>query len=459
MALSASTVFEVRTTGNDTNGGGYVTGSSGTDWSLQDSPQYSVTDGVTAGTTTITSATASFGTDVVGNIMYVSGGTGSVTAGWYQITARTNSTTVTVDRSTGLTAGTGVTLKIGGALATPTTAVSLMTVTGIVTWVKSGTYTVGTGITFPAHGTGYSAVNFVQGYTTTRGDRSTRPTIRATAAITIFTMGVEGLSLINLDIDGNSVSTVTGVSISGRYNSVVDCVIRRTTVNGVTFGGGNSVMIRSEVTGCTGTTAVLNSNASAISIRNCNVHDNTVPGINCGTNPAGIQVNGCLVYNNTGASSDGIVGAYEFGVNNCTIYGNGRDGVRLTGGFPSIGYAITDNILVSNGGYGINFSTAPVNAPQAYATIAYNAFYGNTSGSRNNVSTGTGDVTLTGDPFTNAGSGDFSLNNTSGAGAACRAAGFPGVFPGGTTTGYLDMGSVQHQDTGGGGGVVNVAYW
>lgn len=110
MPIGAACVWEVRTTGNDTNGGGYAGG--GTDWSQQDAAQYSVTDGVTAGTTTITSATANFGTDVVGNVMYVQGGSGSITAGWYQIVSRTNSTTIVVDRSTGLTAGTGVTPSV-----------------------------------------------------------------------------------------------------------------------------------------------------------------------------------------------------------------------------------------------------------------------------------------------------------------------------------------------------------
>src|SRR3954469_9556272 len=113
MALSSSTVYQVRPGGADTNGGGFVTGASGTDWSKQDAAQYSVTDGVAAGSTTLTSVTAAFGTDVVGNLIYVSGGTGSITAGWYQIISRTNATTIVVDRSTGLTAGTGVTLKIG----------------------------------------------------------------------------------------------------------------------------------------------------------------------------------------------------------------------------------------------------------------------------------------------------------------------------------------------------------
>ena len=76
MALSASTQIEIRSGGSDTNGGGYVSG--GTDWSLFDSPQYSVTTGTTFGTTTINSSTANFGTDVVGNLISVSGGTGSI---------------------------------------------------------------------------------------------------------------------------------------------------------------------------------------------------------------------------------------------------------------------------------------------------------------------------------------------------------------------------------------------
>ena len=91
MALAAACVWEVRTTGASTNGGGFKTGASGTDWSQQATAQYAVADGVTNGTTTITSATANFGTDVVGNLIYVSGGTGSITADWYEITATTSS--------------------------------------------------------------------------------------------------------------------------------------------------------------------------------------------------------------------------------------------------------------------------------------------------------------------------------------------------------------------------------
>ena len=57
-AISNDTVFEVRTDGSDTNGGGFVTGASGTNWTLQAAAQYAVTDAVTAGVAT--SATANF---------------------------------------------------------------------------------------------------------------------------------------------------------------------------------------------------------------------------------------------------------------------------------------------------------------------------------------------------------------------------------------------------------------
>ena len=56
---------------------------------------------------------------MIGNIAYVAGGTGSVVGNWYQITGQSTGVSITVDRSTGLSAGTGVTINIGGALATP----------------------------------------------------------------------------------------------------------------------------------------------------------------------------------------------------------------------------------------------------------------------------------------------------------------------------------------------------
>ena len=140
-ALSGSTVLEIRTAGSDTNGGGFVTGTSGTDMSQFDNKNatsctscqsatvnISTTDAVTAVSTTVTSATANFSAAIVGNIIYLQGGTGPVTAAWYQVTGFTNSTTITVDRN--VIVSTGVTMNIGGALASPGQAAALMTVAG-----------------------------------------------------------------------------------------------------------------------------------------------------------------------------------------------------------------------------------------------------------------------------------------------------------------------------------------
>src|SRR3990167_5004487 len=85
MALPATTVWEVRTDGNDANGGGFVTGGAGTDRSQQAAAQIAYTDLVIGGTTTeLTSAAFPFSAAEVGNILNVTGGTG-FTTGWYQV--------------------------------------------------------------------------------------------------------------------------------------------------------------------------------------------------------------------------------------------------------------------------------------------------------------------------------------------------------------------------------------
>jgi hypothetical protein len=63
------------------------------------------------------------------------------------------------------------------------------------------------------------------------------------------------------------------------------------------------------------------------------------------------------------------------------------------------------------------------------------------------IGPGANDVALTAKPFTNSAGGDFSLNSTAGGGAACKGVGWPGIFPGGTTTGNIDVGAVQSAGT------------
>lgn len=444
MALSASSVLQVRTDGSDTNGGGFVTGATGTDWSQQAAAQYAVTDAVTNGSTTITSATANFGTDVVGNLLYIAGGTGAITGAWYQIMTRSSATTITVDRSTGLTTGTGATLNIGGAFLTLAAMLAIMTVSGMTAYVKAGSgYTIGTGLTTSSSPSLGSHQNVI-GYTNTLTDGG-RVTITASAGITMLTCAGSGWKWSNFIFDANNVASTNGVNLSGTWsNHLWNCIVKNCKGYGVTVGGQGSGIDNCEVTGCaTGTAAVVL--AEFASVLNCAIHDNTIPGISAGSNSATVQAS--LIYNNTGASSDGIIftggGAHSGKFIGNTIYGNGRDGLRLATYPASI---VSGNIFVGNGGYG--FNSASLSPARDNPMNHHNAFYNNTSGARNNASAGPGDVTLTGDPFTNAAGGDFSLNSTAGAGAAARAAAFPGALIAGGT-GYRDAGALQHLDAGG----------
>src|SRR4051794_28973064 len=107
LGCQAARMWEVRTAGADTNGGGYVSG--GTDYSQNDhknaagcvscgstTANLSTTDAVANGTTTITSASAAFTSSITGNMIYLQGGSGSLAAGWYQATY-VSSTSITVD--------------------------------------------------------------------------------------------------------------------------------------------------------------------------------------------------------------------------------------------------------------------------------------------------------------------------------------------------------------------------
>jgi len=438
MAIAAGTVFEVRTTGSDQNGGGYSTG--GTDWSQQDSPQYSVTDGVTAGTTTITSATANWGTDVVGNVVYVQGGTGSVTAGWYQVASRTNSTTIVVDRSTGLTAGTGVTLKLGGALASPGQACAVAAA-GNKIWIKSGTYTItstsnnvsGGRFTLPANSSG--TVCQFRGYQTTRGDLGTKPIIKADGVITSFTICTGGVwALIeNIEFDGNSRTTSTGVACGSNEMRVSRCNFKNFTTNGITALSGTSVAEYCYATTNSGTAF------SGIGTRYCVAYANTATPYKGGGNAQGNEYSYAI--SNTGASTDGfaIDASNAIKIRHCVAYGNGRDGFRSV---ASNDYFV-DCISYGNTGNGFH-STGTQNT----GVITNCAAGGNGTNFNASVSSlGINNITLSADPFTNAAGGNFALNSTAGGGALLKALAYPSALPGISTSNYQDIGAAQHQET------------
>mgnify|MGYP003132007893 CR=1 FL=1 len=145
---SGLSIWEVRTTGSDTNGGGFV-GSAGSDYTQQNSPQYSGTDLEVNSSNNLQVKSTTAGSPVaadVGNVICISAGT-FWTTGWYEIQSQ-DGTWWTLDRSPNAAGSTGGTFAVGGALASPGLAgwiaqnyYSSNNRRGRV-YIESGTYTV-----------------------------------------------------------------------------------------------------------------------------------------------------------------------------------------------------------------------------------------------------------------------------------------------------------------------------
>lgn len=462
MALSSALVWEVRTTGSDNNGGAFKTGASGTDYSQQDAAQWALT-GVTSSGAGATFLTAQAAAAMVGNTVRVVSGT-NFTVGTYEIISVSAGVSVTVDRNLTTGAGASGVLNIGGALATIGAAVGRWAAENLA-WVKAtADYTV-TATTTLASGLndiGNVAPNQLTGYTTTRGDNGQVTITTSTNSLALMTVAMNNVIISNFVFDCNSTTTSIGLRVTGanpeRGMKIVNCKALNFTARGFSIESGQGAgAIFQNCYATAGSSAATGgfafpSGALATFI-DCVSYANSCHGFSFSSNNcAGVFIRCIAAKNKTGGTYNGFnldASLSNSTLDGCVAYDNSGSGVAFTGTYQSA--LILNSILVLNGGYGITFGATQRNAAPAWN---YNAFYSNTSGARNNVSAGANDVTLTGDPFTNGASGDFSLNNTAGAGAACRAAGFPGAFPGGLTTGYLDIGAAQHQDSGSGGGLL-----
>lgn len=404
----------------------------------------STTDLVTNGTTTVISATAAFTPDIVGNIIYVTGGSGVITAAWYEVVSYTNATTVVLERATGLTTGVGATMNIGGAFATPQAAYNALG--AVKYYVKNtATYTVTSGIS--VQGTWI-------GYTTTRGDNG-RPTIQGstTSNMTLFALAGGSFSLSNFIFDCNSLTNCQGVDFHVGFwgNATNFKVMNYTGTNGVV--GGSTEITNCEVTAGTGTGIAINEGVGIVD--GCYVHD---------TATNGIAAVGAIAFNNivtniTGTGHYGIsaTNGTIMSLTNNTVYNTAGDCIVLANEPQQLNMTIAvNNVLVSCGGYGINSTSGSY---YASSFLDGNAFYACVSGNRHQLDdtvwsssdshgaapyTNVHDIILTTSPFVNAGAGNFALNSVSGGGAAILGLGVPQTWSGlGGTTSYPSMGAPQ----------------
>jgi len=429
MAISAATFWEVRATaGSDTNGGGFVAGASGTDYSQQNAAQYSATDlAVDATTNTkVTSSSHSFVAADVGNLINISAGA-SWTTGFYQIVS-VSSGAATLDRSPAATSTTGGTYAVGGALATLGALASAYAAGNTVYVKASGTLTITSTI-----GTLNAAITVI-GYTSTRGDNGQATITTSTNSVAIFTLGnVAAYAFLNLIM--SSTAGTPGPAFAPANASyamqlyLTNCVVNGcSTLNTMEANGINFaplILDSCEIKNCTSHGVDYSYNNESVFILGCYIHDNGGNGINAFQGGSSfLVVERTVVKGNTaGIGNSGSASGIVMQLVNCAFINNSSDGIQVRDYSAFIAW---NCIVDSNGGYGIN---APATAP-GFSDVRSPAFWNNTSGQYTNIAAPTGSVTLTGDAFVNRSAGNFSLNSTAGAGAACEGAGYPSTIPG-----------------------------
>lgn len=458
MTLSYLTVWEVRSTGDDTNGGGFVTGASGTDYSQQDSAQVTYTDlviGSSGNGNKLTSSANPFTSAHVGNYINITGGTG-FTTGRYEILS-VASNVATVDRNVGTTSSTGGSGKLGGAMATIATGLQQCIVGGMVCYVKaSATYSISAAITPSTAGdtNGFNPIRMV-GYNSTRGDAG-RVTIQlSTTSINLCTWNSNavlcGYWWENFVFDGNSQTGVNGFDLSGTSGKVgaYNCIFQNfTTKHCMLVGTGQATASYCDFTdnaftaGAGAGPIVCTTTKGGAVMNRCYVANNTSTSIAgaCYLTKGFVVFTNNVVYNNTGSGFRGVFNNGTDGaiVRNNTIHSNGNSGIDV---LATVGF-IENNIVTSNGSYGISLAVG------VFQCVRNNAYYNNTGANVSPVNADVDGITLTGLPYVSA-TTDFSLNDTAGAGAACRAAGLPGTIGVSTSvgTGYQDVGAFQHLDS------------
>ncbi|HWO57971.1 MAG TPA: hypothetical protein VNN55_10440 [bacterium] len=445
MAISDNVQWEVRADGSDNNGGGFVAGASGTDYSQQAGAHASGIDLTVDAISDIDVQPDGY-TPVaadIGNIIQITAGAGWV-LGWYQIVGIVG-TQWRLDRSPAPAGSTGGVWALGGALASPGKGAAALVLAGSKLWIRSGTYTITSSTANVSGGTMSlaNATKSIIGYGTTRGDGG-RPTIVADSLISSFALITNGsvYSVNNLILDGNSRPSSRGIQTTGSngFVTVRNCKGQNFT-NG--FISGLGIARDCYATGCT--------SVAPFSINHCVscvADGNSVSGFSWTTQSSVFAY--CLSVNNSGAGSDGFVGNNNILWVHCVAYNNGRHGFSISAGSQPV-FSLVSCIAYQNAGTGFM-------AGSAYSDmkLLYNCAAG-ANGTNFSANFGSGtqvnSVTLTADPFTNAAGKDFSLNNTAGGGAAARSAGF-GTYPEISTTGYPDVGAAQHADppAGGGGG-------
>ncbi len=471
--------WELRPSGSDGNGGGFILGASGTDRSQSNTAFCSATDLVLVTNATATSVTCPFSAASVGNIINVTAGTNfTVQRCAVMSVATVTATLVCEGANAGTSGATGGSFALGGGLATFAKAIALLTTTSYnKIWVLTGTYTITTGLAFGSNIIGAE----IEGYNSSHGDVGanfnwTGLLTTATNSVDMMTLGPSSDSPTLL-VRNISMSNTAGTRGRGFFTDTSRSVNKLTIDRCVLDGFSYAIDSNADATG----TAFTN-----LFVLKSVVKNSTTGGIRTWSNMFMVGTN---VINNAGigiVQTGCCIGASGFTIMDSVIQTSGTTGIQLAsgqaGGLNAGGllygnviynngvtgviigaatqYTLINNIFDSNGqtsgaGYGIDCS----NGSSLNTILAANNAYRNNKTAAilqptNLICTGANDVTLSASPFTTPGT-DFSLNSTAGGGAALKGVGYLGTIPSGGT-GASDIGPLQSGAAAS--GAVNSAY-
>ena len=435
MAIASTIEWEVRSTATagNANGGGYKPGASGTDFSQQNAAQYNLT-GVTTAAADAILLHASAAADMVGNIANITGGT-NFTVGRYEIISVVVGTSITLDRNCTTAAGAAGVVNIGGALnfGTADDAVFESMEPGNIMHIKAATYTM-TALAVLKDGTSTSPI-ILRGYNAARNDTP------AFGSQPVLAFGANASSFGDYFNLHNITCTTTSANGLDLNTGGLAQNCKSTNSSGTAGRAGFRIVLGGAIIACeaistNGDAIVLADDRNRVFGNYC--HDSAV-GVSITTSPVGTMIAFNIV--------DACTTALEIPANSTSvsIIGNTLYGAATPAGTGIDLLATTStNLLVMNNtisGFTTGVNSAAVVGSNFYD---YNNFFNNTT-DRVNVTAGPNDTAL--DPgFTDAPNGNFAI------GANLKAKGFPGAFPGGLTTGYLDIGAAQRQEPAGGSG-------
>lgn len=508
MAISPNSVLEVRTTGTDTNGGGFVTGAAGTDYSQQDAKNtfvVSAADLTIDATinTRVTSASHTFVAGDIGKYVVVTAGT-SWTPGQYLISSITGSAAnlgSSPSAAGNANKGTyllGLDMSVTNAVANGTTTITSATaafgpsIVGSIVYFQGGSGSItGTWRQVTARASASSItidllIASSTGMTMNIGGALKTPGQASAIMVTgniayLKNVGADGASIFSITsasaaVTNGVISNANQVYFQG-YTSTRSLgntnnrpTIQLNVASATMWSSGSGIIAQGIVCDGNSQTSAKMCAATGSFIRclfnNFNVATTNTPNfLNCvaTTNSAVVFVAKfavrCEAYANTATGFQISSAAID-----CIASGNTG---ATTDGFiaTASGSVFSGCIAISNGldGFHITGANLLVNchaesntgvgyqviSPSISALLNCSA-YGNSSPTNlnsNNVSN-VGFITVTvGSVFVNAGANNYALNSTVNQGALLRAAADPATFPRGLTANFRDIGAAQHQDT------------